>query len=329
MGRRKSFAEVAGNGALEVTDAPQQSPSTLPVKELTYRPVNPRQSSEYTAADIDGMAASMEYVGVLQPIAVVRREIYAANHSEEAQHLPEAATWVVMYGNRRLAAARKAGLTEVPVYVQDRVDEDDKTRESVLIENIHHSPLAALEEAYEVEALVTRHGTRSAVAKILGKSGGWVTQRLNLINLQPPFQAELTAGTLTIEHARALGAIPAERQQQAWEAGPPYRDPAKQPVVKPAEPVPEAATEEATAKQALYAVKTEPTAGSEEGAASPELYAVKTEERTTATDVPATAASGTAEETVRVSLHPQKLAQLIKKRLSAEQRAELVRLLQG
>lgn len=198
------------------------NPTSIPVTSLAHNPRNARDDYD----DVAELADSLREFGVLQPLGVVRYEIFLARWPEHEQDIGSA-HWVVMQGNRRLAAARQAGLDEVPVVVQERLGRADRLDESILVENVHREGLPPLREAALLQELVDKHRSQTAVAKIVSKSVGWVNQRLSLLNLHPQLQAKLSSGELTATAARDLARIPRDRQLEAAAAGEPYRDPVK------------------------------------------------------------------------------------------------------
>lgn len=217
MGRRRG---VEGS-AVSTTAA---TPTTVPVSSIAHSPRNPREHYE----DVAELAASMEQVGVLQPLGVVRHELYLARYPQYETEIGNA-HWVVIQGNRRLAAAQRAQLDEVPVVVQERLAREDTFDETTLIENVHRSDLPPLREAALLQELVEKYGSGRKVAKAVGKSPGWITQRLSLLKLNPQLQTLLSSGELSIAAGRDLAQIPQERQLAAYERGEPYRDPDKDP----------------------------------------------------------------------------------------------------
>lgn len=330
--RRDTRGASAAREAMAARYATSVDPTALPTEQLAHDPTNLRTADDYQGQSITELADSMRYVGVLEVLGIVRRETYLARRSDQESAIGNAA-WVVVYGNRRLAAAHEAGLTEVPVRVVEHLDEQGRTRESRLIENIHHEDLDPLIEGYEVAELVALHGKKSTVAKLLGKSNGWVSHRLALANLVPQLQGELRASRLTLEHARALGAITQARQLDAWQAGPPYRDPTK----AARTPAQQAETDTGAAPPSTTgngrtSTPTPPTATtpSADETQAPEFYGVKHDAPHHADNHPAArpVENESGPETATVPLDPRPLATLLRERLSHQQRLDLVRLLQ-
>ncbi|MFC9734268.1 ParB/RepB/Spo0J family partition protein [Streptomyces roseolus] len=183
---------------------------------LVHNPRNARQSLE----GIEGLADTFEGAGLLQPCLVVPVATFRSAFPECAADLPVEG-YVVLGGNRRLAAARQAGLETLPVHVNTKL----QTREQILVaaatENIAREELKPFEELDTIEDLKSMLGTYDAVARKLGMSAGWVSQRRRLANLQPEVRQALESRVpgMTIELARSLGKIKdREEQLKAWEA---------------------------------------------------------------------------------------------------------------
>lgn len=219
--RRKQIAaqraqqEAAANPQGASADGAHATPE-MPLHSLVHNPRNARRTME----GVEGLADTYETTGVLQPCLVIPVETFRAAFPEDAAELPDAA-YVVIGGNRRLAAAHQAGLATLPVHVGAKL----KTREDILVaaatENIAREELKPFEELATIEELKAELGTYDAVAKKLGKTGGWVSQRRRLRHLQPEIREalETRAPGMTIELARDLGKIKDRDQQlKAWQA---------------------------------------------------------------------------------------------------------------
>ncbi|OOC52500.1 MULTISPECIES: ParB/RepB/Spo0J family partition protein [Nocardiopsis] len=204
--RRQLISQAAG-------EAPAD-PSRVPLEQLVGNPENPRES----LGDLSELAHSLKEHGLLQPLHVIPRRAYVQVHPEHEAAVAEA-VFVVINGNRRLAAAQLAGLETVAVHVRtSRGEEDDgevALRAAVLAENIHRQDLHPLEEAREISKLLDHGLNRSQAATLLGKSNGWITQRLVLLGLHPDLQQALKDGELKLAQARELGKLPAEEQLAA------------------------------------------------------------------------------------------------------------------
>ena len=153
----------------------------------TIRP-NPRQPRRlFDEGALRELAASIRRHGVVQPLVVRRR--------------PDG--WELVAGERRLRAARLAGLAAVPC-VEAEVDE----RESALlalVENLQRRDLHYFEEAAAISAYLRQTGaTQEEAAAELGRSASAVANKLRLLRLSPACQALLLEKGLTERHARCL-----------------------------------------------------------------------------------------------------------------------------
>ncbi|MFB6807602.1 ParB/RepB/Spo0J family partition protein [Streptomyces sp. NPDC056387] len=207
---------IAGEG--------KRPPAAVPLSDLAHNPFNPREE----LTDLEETAESLRDRGQIQPIAVVRAAAFLAVHGDQAEAIGNAA-YVVVDGNRRLAAARVAGLAELRIDVNDALASSaEDILESALIANIHRVDVPALDQARSIEELVAKHGSQSAVARRLRKSEAWVSQRLALLQLPADLQAKVESGDLPVKHARRIGRLPAEQQHvEAEKALNPVKAPRK------------------------------------------------------------------------------------------------------
>jgi ParB family chromosome partitioning protein len=160
----------------------------LEVDINSIRP-NPRQPRTIFEDDsLRELAASIKEIGILQP-PVVRK--VGENQYE------------LIMGERRLRAAKLAGLSSIPVIIRETSD-NELLREA-LIENIHRSNLNSLEEAAAYSQMLDDFGlTHDELAKRIGRSRPVITNTLRLLNLPPSVQKKLASGAISAGHARAL-----------------------------------------------------------------------------------------------------------------------------
>jgi ParB family chromosome partitioning protein len=117
-----------------------------------------------------------------------------------------AGRYEIIAGERRMRAARLAGLEEVPVLVRDVPDEAAAVM--ALIENIQRENLNPLEEAHGLKRLTDEFGlTHEQAAQAVGRSRSAATNLLRLLQLSEPVQQLLAAGDIDMGHARALLAL--------------------------------------------------------------------------------------------------------------------------
>ncbi len=158
----------------------------VPVNAIGPNPKQPR--TLFDDAEIASLAASIREVGILQPI-VVRK-------SGDSRY-------EVVAGERRLRAAKVAGLATVAVVVRDTGD-SDLLREA-LIENIHRQDLGPIELAEAFRALIEELGLKQEeLAERVGLSRSHIANTLRLLQLPLDVQQLLTDGKLQAGHARTL-----------------------------------------------------------------------------------------------------------------------------
>jgi len=157
----------------------------VPVNAVAPNPKQPR--TRWDDQEIQALAASIREVGILQPI-VVRK-------SGERYEL--------VAGERRLRAAKVAGLATVPVVLRD-TDDADLLREA-LIENIHREDLGPIELAEAFRQLLEELGLKQEeLADRVGVSRSHIANTIRLLQLPIDAQQLLTDGRIQAGHARAL-----------------------------------------------------------------------------------------------------------------------------
>ena len=171
---------------LSGVETPIADRASVPINSIQPNPKQPR--TVFDDDSLKELAASIKEIGILQP-PVVRRV--------------GAEKYELIMGERRLRAAKIAGLSSIPVIIRDTSD-NELLREA-LIENIHRSNLNSLEEAAAYNQMLTDFGiTHDDLASKLGKSRPVITNTLRLLNLPTSVQKRLASGALTAGHARAL-----------------------------------------------------------------------------------------------------------------------------
>lgn len=186
----------------------RRPPASVKLQLLAHNPFNPREE----LTELEETADSLQAKGQIQPVTVTRRAAFLQAHPGQEDQIGEA-EYVVIDGNRRLAAAALAGLEELRIDVNDdlAVSAAD-ILESALIANIHRVDVPPIDQARAIKELLTKHGSQEAVAKRLGKSGAWVSQRLALLQLPEDLQEKVEAGELTVRDGRRIGRLPADQQ---------------------------------------------------------------------------------------------------------------------
>jgi len=168
----------------------------VPVSAIAPNPRQPRQVFDDDA--LAELAASIEVVGLLQPV-VVRR---AGPGSYE-----------LIMGERRWRACQVAGMDVIPAIVRETSD-DDMLREA-LIENLHREQLNPLEEAAAYQQLLDDFAaTHEELARRVGRSRPHISNTIRLLNLPPAVQKRVAAGVISAGHARALLSLDDQAAQE-------------------------------------------------------------------------------------------------------------------
>ena len=158
----------------------------VPVDKIKPNPAQPR--SRFDDVTLDELTISILEVGVLQPVIV--------NAKEDG-------SYVLVAGERRWRAVKKAGLATIPAVVRGSTGEASLVE--ALVENLQRQDLTPLEEAHAFRQLLEDYGmTQEQVADRVGKSRPAVSNTLRLLQLPGPIQSMVDGGKLSAGHARAL-----------------------------------------------------------------------------------------------------------------------------
>jgi ParB family transcriptional regulator, chromosome partitioning protein len=168
---------------------------SLPIDAIEPNPVQPR--SVFVSDRLNELAQSIRVNGIIQPL-IVRK---AGDHYQ------------LVAGERRWRAARLAGLSEVPVVVQDFAT--DRLLEVALIENIQREDLNPIEVAHALERLAREHNlSHEAIGERTGKDRTTVTNLIRLLRLPTEIQLLVAEHQLSMGHARAILGLPSEDLQK-------------------------------------------------------------------------------------------------------------------
>ena len=166
----------------------------ISLAQLSPNPQQPRRS--FDEAALRELADSIRAYGILQPLTVRRTP----------------GGYQLVAGERRMRAARMAGLREVPCLVA-QVDEQDAGM-LALIENLQRRDLDCFEEAAAIARLISRYGlSQEQAAEKLGKSQSAVANKLRLLRHGETVLSALREAGLTERHARALLKLPGEAEK--------------------------------------------------------------------------------------------------------------------
>ena len=171
----------------------------LTISEIAPNPLQPRTS--FDPGHLQELANSIEQNGIIQPLLVRKKS----------------GRYELIAGERRLRAAKLAGLAEVPVIVQDYADE--RVLEIALIENIQREDLNPIETAQALDRLSREMGlSHEEIASRTGKDRTTITNMMRLLRLPASVQLLVAERRLSMGHARAiLGLATPELQTQLAE----------------------------------------------------------------------------------------------------------------
>ncbi len=168
----------------------------VPVGEISSNPLQPRKHFDREA--IDGLTQSIQKDGLLQPV-VVRKK---------------GTRFELVMGERRLMAARMAGVATVPAIVKAVADAD--SLRLALVENLQRENLNPLDVANAYKVLVESFGlSQEELAAMIGKDRSSVANTMRLLNLPEDIQTLLAENKITEGHARAILALPSAAERRA------------------------------------------------------------------------------------------------------------------
>jgi ParB family transcriptional regulator, chromosome partitioning protein len=173
----------------------------LAVADITVNRRQPRRT--FSDDELQELAASIKALGVVQPVVVRPLQSEAAT-AESGQPSPApGARFELIAGERRLRAAKIAGLERIPALI--RPADEIGSLEIALAENVARADLNAIEEAEAYAALVDEFGlTHERIAEMVGRSRVAVTNLLRLLDLPDDVREMIACGELSEGHGRAL-----------------------------------------------------------------------------------------------------------------------------
>ena len=178
----------------------------IPLEKIAPNPHQPRLHFDETK--LDELAQSIREHGILQPLVVSPLRQSSSEPSQVGDR------YEIIVGERRFQAAKRAGLSTVPVVM--RIATDQEKLELAIIENIQRHNLNPIEEAKAYLRLLDEFGMhQEAVAKKMGKSRSAVANTLRLLHLPIEIQRAVAEGKISEGHAKALLAIENPEKQRA------------------------------------------------------------------------------------------------------------------
>lgn len=172
---------------------PASAVTEVPLARVAPNPHQPRH--RWNEEGLADLAASIREHGVLQPVLVTET----------------LDGYQLIAGERRVRAARLAGLERIPALIRQLADRDQL--QVALVENLQRSDLDPIDEALAYRQLIDEFGlTQERVAERVGKARATIANTLRLLDLHEAVQAAIGEGRITEGHGRALGGLPVDGQ---------------------------------------------------------------------------------------------------------------------
>lgn len=176
------------------------------VDRIKPNPFQPRK--HFDEAAMASFAESVRQYGILQPLVVTRKEIEKPGEGIFVDY-------ELLAGERRLRAAKLAGMKLVPVVIRAQEDTDKMKLEIAIIENLQREDLNALDRAKAFHRLAEEFNmTHAEIGKKMGKSREYVSNTLRILFLPEEMQQALLAGNISEGHTRPLLMLSDRPEQQ-------------------------------------------------------------------------------------------------------------------
>jgi ParB family chromosome partitioning protein len=190
---------------LQSQPAPDSPPLEVPIDDIAPNPYQPRR--DFNSDELAELTASVSQQGVLQPLLVTPTIDAQADKP-----------YILVAGERRLRAARQAGLHTVPCAIRNA--EANQILEWALIENIQRTDLNPLDRARSYRDYLDRFSlTQAQAAERMGEPRTTIANYLRILDLPDHVQQLLAAGRLTFGHAKVLAALTDQPKKQLALAG--------------------------------------------------------------------------------------------------------------
>ena len=165
----------------------------IEIDKINPNPHQPRR--DFDGQELENLAESIRHHGILQPLLVSKSQTEVPSGTKVEYQL--------IAGERRLRAAKLAGLRQVPVII--KVPDESTKLELALIENVQRQDLNPMEEAAAYDRLIQEFGmTQAQVAQKAGKSREVVANKVRLLDLAYDIQLMVTQSKITEGHAKVL-----------------------------------------------------------------------------------------------------------------------------
>ncbi len=186
---------IPKQGATKVV--PKQTDSIFYIEINKIRPNSSQPRTDFDKQGLEELSDSIKKYGILQPLLVSK--------VEEASDNGVNVSYELVAGERRLRAAKLAGMPQVPVIIKENFDKEKIKLEVALVENLQREDLNPLEEAYAYQKLGTEFKlTQKEIASRVGKSREAVANAIRLTGLPTDIREGIRSGKVSRSQARAL-----------------------------------------------------------------------------------------------------------------------------
>ena len=193
-GLGRGLDAIFGGGAIDLNARPMSEMAEIRIADIVPNPTQPRK--EFDEEALAELADSIRQLGVIQPVTVKPAD---------------GGKYIIISGERRWRAARRAGLETLPAYVRE-VD-DQNLHAMALVENIQRQDLNAIEIALGLQRLIDECGlTQDALSEKVGKKRSTISNYMRLLKLPDEVQLALKEGVITMGHAKAIAGAPEGQQ---------------------------------------------------------------------------------------------------------------------
>ena len=195
-GLGKGLDLLIPSGIEEPVKTSDEKKDVVVLKTSQIEPNREQPRKKFDEEKLEELTESIKQYGLIEPIVVCKKDDY----------------YMIVAGERRWRAVKKAGLKEIPVVIKEYTDKE--IAEISLIENIQREDLNPIEEANSYKKLIDDYKlTQDELAKRVSKSRSVITNALRLLKLHEEVQKMLVDGTLSAGHARALLSIENKEKQ--------------------------------------------------------------------------------------------------------------------
>ncbi len=199
MGTTATVSRETSNGTkLRPIDGGPVEPLTRTVVMIDLDQVDIGPNVRVNVEGVEDLAESIKAHGVLQPIKA----------------RPEGDRWIVVWGQRRVLAARLAGLERIPALTTADEPTPEQLAAEQLVENLHRADLNPMDRARAMKAVVDSGVSQADLARELGLAPSTIANDLRLLGVDDEVQAKVETGEISPTHARTIASLPAKQQRE-------------------------------------------------------------------------------------------------------------------